>query len=133
MRCYVLFLLLVFPALTSCDFVLAEPVTKRWISYGKIGVQVTQRSSVYGGKLYWLSKDGNRFRDALCNGIFDAKNNTLVFPLALKRGGNLKALREGNDQYVEIEINFDSEVLVGKWRKGTNRPFDTATFRPYQE
>ncbi len=133
MRCCILVLLLVFPALTSCDYVWAEPVTKRWISYGNVGLEVTKRADRYGGKLYWLSKDGERFLDAFSGGLFDDQTGTLVFPLALKLGGSLKKLREGDSEYAEIEMNFDSDELVGKWRTGTNAPFDVRTFYPYEE
>ena len=71
----------VFSALTGCDYVRAEPVTKRWISYGTVGLEVTKRADRYGGKLYWLSKNGEEFRDAFCSGLFDDQAGTLVFPL----------------------------------------------------
>lgn len=133
MRCFLFILLaVVFSTLVGCDYVRAEPVTKRWISYGSVGLEVTKRADRYGGMLYWLSKDGERFRDAFCNGLFDDQAGTLVFPLALKRGGSLKKLREGNAQYVEIEMNFDSDELVGKWRTGTNPPDHVRTFYPYE-
>ena len=133
--CVLILALLVFPGLTSCDYVFAEPVTKRWISYGNIGVEITKRADRYSGKLHWLSTDGQRFRhrSAFSNGLFDDQKGTLVFDLALKRGSSLKALREGDAQYVEIEIDFDSDELVGKWRKGTNPPFDVHSFYPYEE
>ena len=63
MRCCLVLILplLVVSALTSCDFVIAVPVTKKWISYGNVGLRVTQRGDRYGGKLFWLRKDGSPF------------------------------------------------------------------------
>lgn len=132
--CILILILLVLTGLTGCSDVFAEPVKTKWISYGNVGLEVTQRGSRYGGMLHWLTSDGQRFRarSAFSGGLFDDKNNTLVFPLDLKLGGNLKALREGDDQYVEIEMNLDSGELVGKWRTGTNPPFAVHSFYPYE-
>lgn len=132
MRCVFLLPLLVFPLLTGCDYLLAEPISKRWISYGAVGLEVTKTADRYGGRLYWLSKDGERFRDPFSGGLFDDQNNMLLFPLALRRGGSVQELREGDSKYVEIEMDFDSDELVGKWRTGTNPPDLIRTFTPYE-
>lgn len=137
MRRY-LFLLTPFllaPLLSSCEFALAEPpVVKRWIStLGGVGLELTRRGERFSGKVYWLTRDGERYRDLLSNGLHDREKNTMVFPLQLRRGGSIKKLRKGTQQYVEFDLlQFDRDVLVGVWRTGSNPPEYDHTFFPYE-
>ena len=64
--------------------------------------------------------------------VLDDQGNPIV-GARVSIGGILKALREGDDEYVEIEMNLDNGELVGKWRTGTNPPFDVHSFYPYEE
>ncbi len=135
MRCYLLLLpLLMFPFLSGCEYLWAEPVVKRWICHGNVGIELTQRGNVYGGKLYALTKDGRRFTQSICRGLHDRNTNTILFPLNLWRGATIEKIRDGSDgPYVEVELDFDGDELVGKWRTALNPPDFERTFSPYEE
>ena len=126
MRCCLFFLILflMLPFVSSCDFVTAGPaVAKRWIStHGGVGIELKKQGNRFSGKMYWPTRDGQRFSDFLTYGLYDKENDTIVFPLAVRRGTTFKKLRAASSKYVEVELNFDGEELVGEWRTGSEPP-----------
>jgi hypothetical protein len=52
--------------------------------------------------MYVLNKDGKRFQDFLCEGVYDEEHDSLIFPIHWRRGATIKQVRTEGKDYVEF-------------------------------
>jgi hypothetical protein len=93
--------------LSGCDYLDAlsgaPPESKSFIRRrGGVGIQLLKRGSTISGLMYVLNKDGKRFQDFLCEGVYDEEHDSLIFPIHWRRGATIKQVRTEGKDYVEF-------------------------------